>query len=160
MNSNIQLLQNSFSSSTMLLKKSITDVKPEDLIIRFDDKVNSYQFLIGHITAHRFYICSLAGNEQEYKHGEIFGYGVDPKASDEYPSVEQLMNDFKTITPIMEKTLDNASDKHLALECPIKFPTRDKTNLGGIAFMAYHESYHVGQLAYLRRLLGYDQLIG
>jgi hypothetical protein len=33
--------------------------------------------------------------------------------------------------------------------------------IGGlIAFLAFHETYHVGQLSYLRKWLGYGQLVG
>jgi hypothetical protein len=36
----------------------------------------------------------------------------------------------------------------------------DKTQRGAIVFLNYHETYHVGQMAYLRKWLGYSQLVG
>jgi uncharacterized damage-inducible protein DinB len=35
-----------------------------------------------------------------------------------------------------------------------RFPVPDPTPLGMLAFLAQHDSYHVGQVAFLRRQLG------
>jgi len=35
-----------------------------------------------------------------------------------------------------------------------RFPLADGTRLGMIAFLVQHDSYHVGQMAFLRRQLG------
>jgi hypothetical protein len=45
---------------------------------------------------------------------------------------------------------------------PASFPvlTGDKTKRGAIVFLNYHETYHIGQMAYLRKWLGYSQLVG
>jgi len=36
-----------------------------------------------------------------------------------------------------------------------RFPIDDSTSLGLITFLAQHEFYHIGQLAFLRRQLGH-----
>jgi len=37
-------------------------------------------------------------------------------------------------------------------------PIEDGSTLGAIAFMLQHESYHIGQLSLLRRLLGLEAM--
>jgi uncharacterized damage-inducible protein DinB len=44
---------------------------------------------------------------------------------------------------------------------PEKAPPSTDGTLGGvISFLAYHETYHVGQAAYLSRWLGHAQIMG
>jgi uncharacterized damage-inducible protein DinB len=42
----------------------------------------------------------------------------------------------------------------LAREGVHRFPIGDSTSLGFLAFLAQHESYHVGQAGFVRRQLG------
>ena len=43
---------------------------------------------------------------------------------------------------------------------PRPFPIPDKTMRGALAFIQFHETDHVGQLAYLRKWLGHSALVG
>ena len=54
--------------------------------------------------------------------------------------------------------LANAPPELLA--APHDKPTFDGNTAGFVAFLAYHEAYHVGQVAYLRKWLGHGQLVG
>ena len=40
-----------------------------------------------------------------------------------------------------------------------RFPLEDTTELGLIAFLTQHDSYHIGQLAFLRRQLGKPAMV-
>ncbi len=42
---------------------------------------------------------------------------------------------------------------------PGSFPGGDPSVLGALAFLSLHESYHLGQLGYLRRLLGREGVV-
>jgi hypothetical protein len=35
-----------------------------------------------------------------------------------------------------------------------------KSVRGGLVFLAWHDSYHTGQMGYLRKWLGYEGLVG
>jgi len=50
-------------------------------------------------------------------------------------------------------------DDDLAKSAPREFPVRDKTVRGMIAFLVYHEAYHVGQVAYVKKWLGYPGVV-
>ena len=45
-------------------------------------------------------------------------------------------------------------------EPPYSIPGIEKTTAGTLAFLSLHESYHVGQLAYILRLHGREKLVG
>jgi uncharacterized damage-inducible protein DinB len=55
---------------------------------------------------------------------------------------------------------EELTDADLAAKAPFQFPVDDDTILGVIAFMAMHESYHIGQLSAIRRQLGLPGLAG
>jgi len=43
---------------------------------------------------------------------------------------------------------------------PVQLPAADGTLRGFIAFLSFHETYHVGQAAYLRKWLGFPGMVG
>ena len=48
----------------------------------------------------------------------------------------------------------------LAKPAPKGPPSFDGKISGLVAFLAFHEAYHVGQVTYLRKWLGYGQSVG
>jgi len=54
------------------------------------------------------------------------------------------------IAELLEGMLQGQSEQQL--------PTDDRTLLGAISFLLHHESYHIGQMGLLRRLLGYPSM--
>jgi len=48
----------------------------------------------------------------------------------------------------------------LAKPAPKGPPSFDGKISGLVAFLAFHETYHVGQVSYLRKWLGYGQSVG
>lgn len=52
-----------------------------------------------------------------------------------------------------------ATDMQLAAPAPRALPIADKSVLGALTFLTYHEGYHLGQIALLRKALGVTRLI-
>lgn len=48
----------------------------------------------------------------------------------------------------------------LATASPEGMPSFDKKLSGTVAFLAFHDAYHTGQVSFLRKWLGYGQTIG
>jgi uncharacterized damage-inducible protein DinB len=55
---------------------------------------------------------------------------------------------------LLARRMGELGETDLAAPSPRRFPVADRSLLGGIAFLVQHESYHIGQLAFARRLLG------
>ena len=51
------------------------------------------------------------------------------------------------------------TEADLAAPAPRSFPIEDKTMRGAVLFLTYHESYHAGQMAYVRKCLGYPGVV-
>ena len=59
----------------------------------------------------------------------------------------------------MMKQFELADAALLNTSCERELPG-DATIKGKVTFLSLHECYHLGQLAYIRRLLGYGQVFG
>jgi uncharacterized damage-inducible protein DinB len=69
------------------------------------------------------------------------------------PTVVELLAAWESVSAHLAVTVERLDTGHLAAEGR-PFPGSDRTVLGGIAFLIQHESFHIGQLALLRRQLG------
>ena len=67
--------------------------------------------------------------------------------------MDQLLAIWKETTAALIARFEALNGEQLSVESPCSFPVPDKTIRGAIGFMAYHEAYHVGQMAYLRKWL-------
>jgi uncharacterized damage-inducible protein DinB len=70
------------------------------------------------------------------------------------PSVDELLAWWRDLGLKLEARLEALSGDDLARPLDRPFPTTDRTVRGAVAFLAQHESYHLGQIALLRRCTG------
>jgi hypothetical protein len=73
----------------------------------------------------------------------------DPAYS--YPALEHSRAEWHKVTALLQDALSSADEAHLSSECLLKSPIGDPTNGGTIAFLAQHESYDIGQIAFLKK---------
>lgn len=149
-----------YKVNSMLLLKSLEDMKSSDLTVRPNNAANSMHFIMGHMTVTRYELLKLLGGGEMPSWSKLFDRGVDPNAAAEYPGIEEIIQSWKTVDQKLAERLENATEAQLQRKAPFKPPTHEDTILGTINFLAFHETYHTGQLAYIRRLLGYTQLVG
>ncbi len=126
-----------------------------------DGKINSPQWVAGHMVYARAALARLLGLTEELTpFGGVFDRGApfDPAAA--YPPLTEITALFADLGQRIRTRAETISEAVLAAPAPFNLPISDKSILGGIAFLALHESYHAGQLGYLRRLLGYDSATG
>ncbi len=148
-----------YGVNTGLLVKAFSDIKDED-IFRRPDGGNSLHWIAGHVTDSRMYIGGLAGLGTESPWGKLFDAKCEIKESEAYPPIGEILSTFQDIGAKLLTRFDELSDDELAASVEPNFPGQEQTVFGAIAFLSLHESYHVGQLAYIRRLFGYEPLTG
>lgn len=160
MNQKVEVIINTFKIDSYLLNNSIKDVQEEDINKRPNDCGNSLLFIAGHVTQYYFSILKLLGIEKEFPWGDTFARGVNVDNNTEYPKIEEIVELYNKISKESLAALEQASDETLSAKVPFELPGSDGTVLGAMGFFAFHETYHIGQMAYVRRLLGYSQLVG
>ncbi len=72
------------------------------------------------------------------------------------PILEQLrLNQGLFHTALADLTAAELDGKLVA-----PYPVQEPTVVNGIAFLTFHETFHIGQLGYIRKLRGYQTLAG
>jgi hypothetical protein len=144
-----------------LFRQSIADLTAAEAARSPDGKINSPQWVAGHLAASRAVLAQLLGlTEDTAPFGGVFNRGApfDPAAV--YPPLAEITALFAALGGRIRERGETIPDAALAAPAPFNLPIADKTILGGIAFLSLHESYHAGQLGYLRRLLGHGPTTG
>lgn len=143
-----------------LFNTALKDMAIEHVIIRPRDKGNSILWNAGHVTTSRYFLGNILGLEAKHPWGELFDRGQSIVEDDKYPSIEEIKSGFEDITGKLMARFEAITDEELKAEHGYSFPIQDKTRKGAITFLSLHESYHMGQFSYIRRLLGLDGLTG
>ena len=149
-----------FKTNNFLFDNAFNDINREDLLKRPLENGNSMLFIGGHITLYRYSIGNLIGLNNEKPWESLFARGVKITSEAKYPTFEAIKEHWDMITNQIFPRFETVSSEELSQTTPFDLPTSDKTICGAIGFMALHETYHIGQLAYIRKLLGYNQLVG
>ena len=160
MNAKVAAVYEIIKVNSKLLPYSLKDISDDEIKKQPTNDVNSILFVIGHMLASRFTLTQMLGDNTKWKPSDLFIRGAKIQDASAYPSIDEMVEEWKNHEVIMESVLKNLSDDFLTEKAPYDFPVDDKSMLGGISFMAMHESYHIGQLAYIKKLLGHGQLVG
>jgi len=140
--------------NTRLFLNCLADVDDETAAKRPGGEANSIAFIALHVLDARYYLASLVGHEQTNPYKEL----LDPVNSidelTQIPPLAGVRDAWRTVSSSLSDRLATLTAAELDNRAAQTFPVDDESLLGGIAFLQQHESFHIGQIAYLRRLLG------
>lgn len=160
MNQRIKLSTELYDLNRRLALKALDQLEPEQLHLRPQDCANSFQWVLGHIVAARFHLAMALGIDGQAPGDELYGAGADTHEPNAYPSIEELKTAYDDISDKLQERFRSITDGELDGAPPYKVPGIEETLAGLVSVQAFHEAYHVGQLAYIIRLHGCDRLVG
>jgi uncharacterized damage-inducible protein DinB len=137
-----------------LLARAIEGLSAEQWLMQPCEGANCALWIVGHIVWARSRALQLIGFTWTKPWISLFERGSKPAAEGIYPPVEEVLDAWDDLRVSFPAALEQISDATLAIAAQQPSPSLDGTVGGMIAFLAMHESYHVGQLVYLRRLVG------
>ena len=149
-----------FNANTELVGKTIADIGPEDWFRSPGDDSNHLIWVVGHLIVHRGAVLKLVGIDWNSSWEALFAPGAKRIDHSGCPPIDEMRaawNDTSaqladSLRQVPSETLDKpASDGQLSF---------DKKLSGVVAFYAFHDTYHSGQVSYLRKWLGYGQTVG
>ncbi len=117
---------------------------------------NHPTWILAHITMQRRVIARNLGATipEEKREGEV-AFGSECLPASQYPSPEELLEEFSTLGQDISKRLSEADDSVWSAEFQPVFPDgRSRSVREALGFMITHEGIHIGQLSYIRRLHG------
>jgi uncharacterized damage-inducible protein DinB len=149
-----------FRANTDIVNKAIADVRPEDWFRKPGDASNHMMWLLGHVIVHRGEVLKNLGSQWNSSWAPLFARGAQRVDDTEYPSIDEMRAAWGEISEQLKTTLRAAPEDVLSKPAPEGPPSFDKKVSGTVAFFAFHDTYHTGQLSFLRKWLGYGQTIG
>lgn len=149
-----------YRGNEALLVKSIDGLTDEEWQSRPNDTSNSMLWIVGHVVWARSMALKFLGSTWTAPWLAQFARGAKPDETTECPSPEDVVHGLKDAAAQLTAAMEQASSEVLSAATPEKSPSFDKTVGGMVSFLAFHEAYHVGQAAYLRRWLGHEGVNG
>ena len=120
--------------------------------------LNSMAYLLAHITDSRHYLAAWLGHATDNPLSAALKDAKGVNDAGPLPGLETLRGHWQDISTHLGATLAEAPPELLNESSPQRFPIADSSRLGAIAFLAQHESYHIGQLGLLRRQAGHEAM--
>ena len=157
MNAQVEPLNEMLKLSTRLFINSFEGVEDEAARVRPTGDTNNMAFIALHVLDARAYLARFLGLDYEHSFTGLEEVKTIDDMTD-YPAVEDMLSSWREVSDLLEKRLPTLRGEEIAKESPQKFPVEDSSVLGGIAFLVLHESFHIGQLAFLRKYLGLSSM--
>jgi len=142
-----------------LISQSLQGIGDEQVWSRPLPQSNPMMWLIGHVVQSRAHIITRVGGHFDTGWRDRFRRGAEVGGSEQYPPRAEIeakrIQVNRAFFPALE-ALDAA-----ALSVKATGPVPAITNVQELlTFLTMHEGYHIGQIAYLRKGLGFPGLIG
>ncbi len=153
MDAQVAPLHEMLKLSTRLFINSFDGVSDELAQTRPSGATNNMAFIALHLLDARTYLARYLGLDYQHPFTGLEEVNTIDDMS-EYPTVEDILSSWGEVSGRLEKRLPTLSSEDVGKESQQQFPVEDNSVLGGLAFLILHESFHIGQLALLRKYLG------
>jgi hypothetical protein len=120
---------------------------------------NPLLWVAGHVVQTRATVLQMLGQPVDTGWGNLFDRGARIGDLKQYPSGREVARVMREISPRLRAALTVLGDEEMKRPASLPIPGI-KTFADELAFFALHDAYHVGQLAYIRKALGYPGLAG
>ena len=153
-----------FKCNNRYIAKGIDGLSAEEWNARPCESSNSMLWVVGHLVwARTMVLKALGAPWAGWKANPwlaSFKRGSSAEAIAEYPSHEVIVGAWRDVDAALDAALEEASEATLSASAGENSPSFDGTIGGLVNFLAHHEAYHAGQVAYLRCWLGHDGVAG
>jgi len=140
--------------NTHLLLNCFDQVTDEQATQRVVPQVNSMAFIAAHLIDTRHELLGMLGGSGD---NPVRAHLADARGIDDVidlPALSDLLSAWEQVASAIEQQIAQLNDAALDAPSGQRFPGGDPSTLGALAFLVQHDSYHIGQLAMLRRVHG------
>ena len=143
-----------------LFDKATKDLNEDQARHQGGDVANPILWIAGHIANSRFGALKLLGVEAGSDLGDGFTRGAQYDAGADYPSLSTIREAWQRASEQLVAKLESMDEAALQQDSGSEWPHGDNSLSGALHFLAWHESYHCGQLGQIRRSLDLEGLVG
>lgn len=144
--------------NTRLFQNSLDGVDDAAAERRPGNGTNNAAFIAVHILDARAYLARMVGVDYHHPFEAELEQVTSIDEMGEFPRLEMVLAEWQELSDLLVARVAELAEDELRSEAPAEFPVTDRSKLGGLAFLLQHESFHVGQLAFLRRYLGFGPM--
>lgn len=162
----IQIVAKQLNMQTMLFRNTLRDIDDEGSFIRLSSNVNHLRWIAGHLVTIRYSVAVKLGMRDEpYPHIEKFSIKDAPppgnRPIDEavlYPDLKETLGFWDIYSVYLIDAVSKLTEKQFNAEGDFLSPIGGNSVLETFAFVASHEAYHIGQMGFIRKSLGYEPM--
>lgn len=144
--------------NTRLFRNCLSGADEETIRRRITDNTNSLHFLGCHLVDSRYFVLKMIGETVSSPFPELDSVRTIAEMPDPGPSLKALLESWEHVSPILGERIRGLGVAELEAVSQTQFPSVPGTLLGGLTFLMQHESYHIGQMALLRKALGFKAM--
>jgi uncharacterized damage-inducible protein DinB len=148
-----------FSFNEPFVYQALHGLTDEELWRAPSGRNNSILWIAGHVVQTRATVLGFLGEPVDTGWDTLFARGAALVDRAQYPSRDQIERAMRDVSPRLSVRLASLADDVLTRPASLQVPGT-KTVADELAFFALHDSYHIGQLSYVRKALGYPGLAG
>lgn len=155
-----EFLASMYKTSGNVFKKAVDGIPKDEWFKRPGDESNHLMFIAGHLVTSRALVLKTLQVEWSAPWLALFSRGAKMVETEKYPDCEEILKAWDEVSEKLALSLSSVTPEFLAQPAPPRAPGYDGKIGGTIGFLAFHETYHVGQVGYLRKWLGHGQAVG
>jgi uncharacterized damage-inducible protein DinB len=144
--------------NTTLYLNCLQSVSTKDALLRPNHLVNSLAFVACHVLDARHYLARFIGLSLENPLEPLLARVQSIEEVETLPPLETVREQWRAVSSEVCAVLRALAPRELASPSPQRFPISDVSFGGALEFQLHHESYHIGQLAYIRKFYGYPAM--
>ena len=131
-------------------RAGVTDEQAKERISGHNNPLN---WLATHTAWARYNMAMLLGKPGDNAYNGMFENFKPFDDTMKFDPLEKIKEEWNKASALLREGFASVSEEHLASDSPLKSPIGDFTIGGTIAFLAQHESYDIGQIAFLKKYL-------
>ena len=143
-----------FATGDSHVDRTFQGVAESDLWKRPTPQNNPMLWILGHMVNTRARLLAILGENFDTGLNEQFSKGATLQEASVYPSREQILATSREVNKRLYAKLASLTDADLARPATRAFTSAVTTVGDQVTFLAFHDAYHAGQLAYVRKALG------
>jgi hypothetical protein len=141
-----------FNINTRLFLSALDGITEDQAKERLSGHNNPLTWLAAHTVWARYNTCAMLGKPPATNPYDGLFENFKPfDDAANYGTITQAKEEWKKASELLKEGLATVTEEHLAADCPFKSPIGDNSFGGTIAFFAQHESYDIGQIAFLKK---------
>lgn len=154
MDARLQPLAAILELDTKLLRNCVRDLTDAQAGHRLAGGGNSIAFLVAHMADARYYLAGLLGAPLDNPLAPALADASSVDDVVRMPLLVDLLAAWDTVSRHLSEVFPGLTASVLDAPSPLAIPIAGGTVLQTVTFLAQHESYHLGQVSFLRRQIG------